>query len=176
VVRMMGGGCAHGEAAPQQGPLGSNETSGSLSNVPASALVAEFDVAGIPVPQGSLRAFARRNGGRPIVTSDNTRTRPWKAAVTAAASEARQWVSMGPVVVEIDFGLPRPKGHYGRRGLLPSAPDYPAGRPDVDKLIRAVLDACTEARLWHDDAQVVAVSAIKAWSETPGAHVRVVAL
>ncbi len=142
-----------------------------------NALLAEFDVAGLPVPQGSMRAFARRNGGRPIVTSDNPRTKPWKAAVTAAAAEARQTVSICAVVVEIDFRLPRPKGHYGRRGnVLPSAPAYPTGRPDVDKLCRAILDALTEARVWHDDAQVVALSAVKTWSDSPGAHVRVVAL
>jgi Holliday junction resolvase RusA-like endonuclease len=141
------------------------------------ATVADFDVAGLPIPQGSMRAFARRGGGRPIVTGDNPRTKPWKAAVTAAAAEARQWICAGPVVVEIDFRLPRPKSHYGRRGtVLPSAPSYPTTKPDVDKLERAILDALTEARVWHDDSQVVALSAIKLWSEEPGAHVRVVAL
>ena len=141
----------------------------SRDETPAGVLTIE--VHGIPVPQGSLRAFANKKTGVPIVTSDNTRTKPWKAAVTAEASEAVARASQAepafgrePVGVSIVFRLPRPKGHHGRHGgLLPSAPKYPAGLPDLDKLARAVLDALTGI-VWRDDAQVVALDVYKRYA------------
>ena len=81
------------------------------------------------------------------------------------------------------FRLPRPKGHYGtgrNAGLLkPSAPWYPAGRPDLDKLLRSTLDALGEAGIWGDDAQVVTIAASKHYTsdyEPPGATIRVATL
>lgn len=122
-------------------------------------------VPGVPAPQGSLRAFTRN--GRAWATSDNPRTRPWKAAVTAEAARAVEAAALAnpafgrePVGVSVTFRLPRPRGHYGKRGLLPSAPRYPAGMPDLDKLARAVLDALTGI-VWRDDAQVVALDVYK---------------
>lgn len=35
-------------------------------------------VAGVPQPQGSTKAFARKDGARPIVTSDNAKNAPWR--------------------------------------------------------------------------------------------------
>ena len=135
----------------------------------ATQVVLTIEVHGVPVPQGSMRAFARN--GHAWATSDNPRTRPWKAAVTAEA--ARVVASMGwptpaygrdPVGVSIVFRLPRPKGHHGTRGqLLPSAPKYPAVLPDIDKLARAILDALTGV-VWRDDAQVVALDVYKRYA------------
>jgi Holliday junction resolvase RusA-like endonuclease len=143
-----------------------------VSSLIEPQLVAEFTVAGIPRPQGSMRAFVR--GGRAIVTSDNTHLRPWKTAVAEAARAGRHVVWLGPVAVGITFRLPRPKGHTGKRGLLPSAPHHPTGRPDLDKLARAVMDALTESGVITDDAQVIRLAARKVYGE-PGASVRVLA-
>jgi crossover junction endodeoxyribonuclease RusA len=47
-------------------------------------------------------------------------------------------------------------------------------RPDLDKLVRAVLDALSEAGVWRDDAQVVSVVARKAYGSAPGLTVEIV--
>lgn len=146
---------------------------------PFGEIVAEFDVMGTPIPQGSMQAFNRRGGGRPIVTADNARTRPWKDSVAWAAASARQRRCDGPVIVRMAFRMARPKGHSGKRGLLPSAPMQPAVKPDIDKLSRAVLDALVEAQVIVDDALVTELRAIKRYAtaiETPGAHVTVWAI
>lgn len=124
-------------------------------------------VPGVPVPQGSLRAFTRN--GKAWASSDNPRTRPWKAAVTSEAAIAVEAAGLAnpayerrPVAVAITFLFPRPKGHYGRRGLLPSAPSQMTTLPDIDKLVRAVLDALTGI-VWRDDAQVVVLDIRKAY-------------
>ena len=139
-----------------------------------NATAAEFDVVGDPVPQGSLRAFSRQ-GGRPWLTSDNKRTRPWKDAVTWAASEALRFTATEPVAVRLSFRVRRPKGHTGKRGLLPSAPTYPGTKPDLDKLVRAVLDSLVEAKVLADDALVASIVASKSYADdvAPGVRVRV---
>lgn len=126
-------------------------------------------VPGVPIPQGSLRAFTRN--GKAWASSDNPRTRPWKAAVTAEAARVVEEQALetpafgrGPVAVDVTFLLPRPKGHYGTRGLLPSAPTVPTVTPDLDKLVRAVLDALTGI-VWRDDAQVASLIAGKRYVE-----------
>jgi Holliday junction resolvase RusA-like endonuclease len=74
----------------------------------------------------------------------------------------------GPVHLRIAFGLPRPKGHFGtgrNAGTVkPSAPPFPAVKPDVDKLSRAVMDALRGV-VYADDAQVVAKVVSKHYDE-----------
>jgi hypothetical protein len=74
------------------------------------------------------------------------------------------------------FRFARPKGHYGSGRnaavLKPGAPRSPAGKPDLDKVLRSTLDALGEAGCYRDDSQVVAVEAQKAYcepGELPGA-------
>ena len=121
-----------------------------------------IEVRGIPVPQGSMRAFVR--GGRAVITHNRpSKLDAWRNAI---ATEARAAMGAepswdGPVSVWIDFFLQRPAGHYGKRGLKPSAPSRPFGNVgDVDKLARAALDAMTGV-VFRDDAQVVSLSSEK---------------
>ena len=65
--------------------------------------------------------------------------------------------------VQLAFILPRPRGHYGVRGLRPSAPRYPGRKPDIDKLTRAVLDALVAGGGIRDDARVVRLHADKTY-------------
>ncbi len=136
--------------------------------------VIEFEVPGEPQPQGSHQAYTRN--GRAWVTSDNPRLRPWRNAVCWHAREAlgERPPLTGPVRVELWFSFARPRGHFGRRGLLPSAPAGHAVRPDCDKLARGAIDALTEAGLWRDDAQVAELVATKAYAERSGLRVRVI--
>lgn len=127
-----------------------------------------FTVHGRPQPAGSKRIVPAggKKGGRPIVVDDAKRSRPWKQDVAAAARDAlgdRELVT-GPVALELTFYVARPKGHYGARGLKPSAPAWPTVRPDVLKLTRAVEDALT-GQVWRDDAQVVDERLLKKYGE-----------
>jgi len=120
----------------------------------------EFRAYGLPRPQGSMRAFLV--GGKARITSATKGLSEWRRIVENAAQEQlSMWTASPgePVGVRLDFYMPRPRGHYGVRGLKKSAPALPAKRPDIDKLIRAVFDAIKP--LIHDDAQVVWVLANK---------------
>jgi len=48
---------------------------------------------------------------------------------------------------------------------------YPIVKPDIDNFLKTVLDSCTRARIWNDDAQVCVLHAEKQYSDHPGWHV-----
>lgn len=132
-----------------------------------------FTVYGVAQPAGSKRAGMSKSG-KMFVRDDAKRSRPWKTQVSQAAGEAVNGAGLldGPLELSVIFTVPRPKGHYGARGLRPSAPAYPAVRPDVTKLLRGVEDALTGI-VWRDDAQVVAQHAYKVYGEPARADIEV---
>lgn len=134
-----------------------------------------LEVLGTPAPKGSARAFYKAGMKRAVVVKDNSeRQRGWEAAVRfeaqrTAPGDAPAFVDK-PLAVRIEFRLARPGGHWGkgkRAGrLVPSAPSAPRGKPDIDKLARATLDALTGA-IFDDDARIVELLVVKLWA-TPG--------
>ena len=133
-------------------------------------------IPGVPAPQGSKTAVLR--GRRPVLIEASRTTAPWRATVTAHVRQAMTGQINGPVRVACVFDFPRPASHFGtgrNAGLVrPSAPSiYKASKPDLDKLLRAVLDGVTDAGAWRDDSQVAHLSAVKRWAdaETPGGGV-----
>lgn len=137
--------------------------------------VIEFIAHGIPAPKGSLKAFVR--GGKAIVTNDNAKTKPWAMTVAYAASEAMRdgpAFIVGPVHVSLAFVLPRPLAHRRRDGSVrPSAGLWSSKKPDLDKLVRCVLDALTAAGVWLDDGQVSRMLVEKLYGDAPCVSVRV---
>ena len=136
-----------------------------------------FTVPGRPIPQGSMKAFVR--GNRAHLTSDNPALKDWRAAVGFYALKAGAELIEGPIRVDVAFTLQRPKGHFrtGRNASLlrDSAPELPTTKPDVDKLLRAVLDALTGI-CFIDDAQVTQVNATKSYAlrgEIPQTYIQV---
>jgi crossover junction endodeoxyribonuclease RusA len=70
----------------------------------------------------------------------------------------------GPVTVQLGFLLRRPKS-------TPKRVVFPAVRPDIDKLARAVLDAITSAGVIVDDSRVVSLSVTKRYDDRPGVRI-----
>lgn len=114
-------------------------------------------------------------GGRTWSFHGSPRLKAWRDAVAEAAQAAFQGPPrLGPVAVGITFLMPRPKADVDRHGQpKPTAPTYPAVRPDIDRLVRSVLDAITGVVI-ADDAQVVHLEAGKVYAPPgmdPGAAV-----
>lgn len=139
--------------------------------------IVEFQVLGTAQPAGSKRAFANRKTGRAMVVDANPRAKPWKAEVSAIAYEAMAGRPLldGPLMLEVMFVVQRPKGHFGKRGLLPSAPWAPAKKPDVLKLTRGLEDALSGV-VYKDDAQIVEENLRKRYGEPERTIVRITAL
>jgi Holliday junction resolvase RusA-like endonuclease len=129
-----------------------------------------FQVTGEPKGQPRPRAFARKMGAVHVARFyDSDVADTWKGAVMLAIIEAakfRKWeMTLDPVLVTINFAMPRPKSHIGANGLKASAPKHHVGKPDVDNLAKLVLDRITKSgRVWRDDSQVVTLIVHKFWA------------
>jgi hypothetical protein len=129
-----------------------------------------FQVAGEPKGQPRPRAFARKMGNVHVARfydSDVADTWKWlvKVAIIEAAIRQKWAFTEAPVAVELRFAMPRPKSHFGAKGLKPSAPQFHVGRPDADNLCKLVLDRLTQSgRVWRDDSQVVSLRCDKFWA------------
>ena len=114
--------------------------------------------------------------GRGILVESSKAVGPWREAVRTETQRALGVPILdGPVWVDISFRLPRPRGHHGKRGLLPSAPKAPAVKPDLDKLARAVLDGIVAGGAIRDDAQVCVLAVEKVYADdaAPGCRIKV---
>ena len=109
------------------------------------------------IPKGQPRARACIRGKHAGVYDPGTAD-AWKGCVRAAAREARgaRPVILGAVRMELLFRLPRPKAHFDKAGDVRKkfrlAPH--AQKPDIENLVKAVMDALTEVGVWRDDALV----------------------
>lgn len=122
-------------------------------------------VRGVPGPQGSksfkgMRASKISGKAVPVLVESSAKVKPWRANVVEAAKEAvrtshvgclaNRWPLFdGPVAVSMIFTLQAPQ-------RMPKGRTCPSVKPDISKLIRSTEDALTDARIWADDALVVA--------------------
>ena len=117
-------------------------------------MIASVFVPGEPRAQGSKRGIVRN--GRAVLVESAKGLGQWRAAIGHAAGQQDCFVDQDPVGIQLTFTLPRPKSARARSLTYAAA----AKKPDLDKLIRAVLDALTGVWL-RDDSQVVLVLASK---------------
>ena len=117
----------------------------------------KFTVHGMPVPQGSMRAFMPKGAKYPVITSANSKLKQWRTKVHNEAIAAMYGNSAAgrnvPIRVEVIFFLTRAKSNKSLDAVK---------FPDLDKLVRAILDAMTGV-LFEDDAQVVEIHAFKTY-------------
>ena len=129
----------------------------------------------IPITEeaGKVRTFVRDSSGEP--------GKHWRSAVAEAGQKAMAGRPPfdGPLYVELTLIRLHGPGHFGQGRnvgrLLPSAPAFPAVKPDVLKLTRSTEDALTGV-VWRDDSRNCALHIEKVFAEEgepPGAHVRV---
>lgn len=128
-----------------------------------------FFVPGIPVAKGSAKAFVIRGTNRAVVTQTNLdKQKPWASLITTTAAQSGAKIISGPVMVSMQFFMPRPKSHFKSNGLLkPNAPKFNTSKPDVDKLVRLVFDALTGV-VWNDDSQANISYAVKYYTSAFG--------
>lgn len=115
-----------------------------------------FFAQGVPVPKGSTKAFHHKDTGRIINVQTNAgKQKTWVNSIRKAALSAGTLAGSEARKVSVRFFLPRPKYHYSSRGAV--KPQYllalPKTKPDVDKLLRCVLDALDG--VYYDGDQVV---------------------
>jgi len=117
----------------------------------------EFNVDGVPVPQGSMKVI---NGH--VLHSQGSALAVWRSTIALSARFAGAKPVDGAIGIEITFRVRRPK--TVKR-------DLPTVAPDLDKYIRGCLDSLTGI-CYIDDSQVVEIKAKKVYSDQPGAQIK----
>ena len=118
----------------------------------------KFRVEGKPIPQGSMKVI---NGH--VLHAQGSALIYWRSAIAMKCREVISSPYQGAVEVIMDFELEKPKSVKRT---------YPAKYPDLDKLIRAVLDGITGVGV-IDDGQVVNIRASKRYGR-PSVTVEIV--
>lgn len=123
-------------------------------------------VEGTPVPQGSFRHIG---GGRIIAA--NPKLNSWRETIAKQANEQTPVrLIEGSCRVELVFTLPRPKS------VPISRRSRPTTKPDLDKLVRATLDAISLPRytqILTDDSIVTDLHAAKRYADHTPPGVRI---
>jgi len=163
-----------GVAVPGDQMAGSAPTT-TRADLPLLTVIAH----GTPRQQGSKKTLLHRTTGLPMSFDDNApdlavwrSTLAWAVGRAMSAAGHRQPLT-GPLRVTAVFTLHRPKS-------APKSRVWPSVKPDVDKYLRACLDAIKDGRGYADDALVVDAHAVKTYPgvhefalSLPGVHLRI---
>lgn len=124
----------------------------------------QFDVEGIPVPQGSFRHI-----GNGRIIAANPKLNAWRETIALKAQEADTRLLDVPVTIDLVFVMPRPKSVTRKHHTV---------KPDTDKLIRACLDSISLERycqILKDDSYVTDLHAAKRYTLDgwTGVHIKI---
>lgn len=118
-----------------------------------------FMALGDPVPQGSKNPYKLKTGQIVLVEAAKGH-KTWRATVKTACELAglgqHQEPLDGYLSLKVTFFI-------GPKPPTTKFPLFPAGKPDLSKLIRSVEDSITNGKGWVDDARVVEILARKVW-------------
>lgn len=126
-----------------------------------------FTIPGNAVAQGRPR-FARR--GRFVHTYDPPKSKAWKEYVRLCAIAAKCKPLDGPLSMQIVFFL-RPPKNLDKK-LARGEGIAHISKPDCSNLVKALEDALTGI-CYHDDSQIVDLSATKCYSAQPQVFVSI---
>lgn len=123
-----------------------------------------FFVSGIPKGQSRPRFFKRGN----FVGAYSPKTDFYILCYNEALKNKPQQPISEPIELKLTFQMPRPKSL--KKGTI-----YHTKRPDLDNLIKAVLDALTQAGMWADDNLIYNMQANKIYSDKTGVMIEITA-
>ena len=126
--------------------------------------------------------------GKPRALKRHRSTRTGRMYDPSAKDKKQIWLQIakfkpkrplaGDIMIQVTFYMPRPKSHY-RTGkfkhiLKDKVPDYHSFTPDLDNLIKMLLD-CIQGndRMIVDDCQVCRIQAEKIYDKEPRTEVHI---
>lgn len=112
--------------------------------------VVEFEVLGLPSPQGS-----KRHVGNGIMVESSKTLATWRDSLTIAARQAaikHRVLFDEPVQVEVTFRCPMPRSR--KKAVRDAGIGPKSTAPDLDKLQRALGDALEAGGLLTNDAVI----------------------
>ena len=130
-------------------------------------------IMGEPVAQGRPR-FARRGNFVHAYDPENSRTWKQTARLISIEQTAGRPLLTEALSLRIDVYRSVPRSWSKKRQAQAlDGSIRPTTRPDADNYIKGVQDALNGV-LWHDDSQIVSVTASKFYSDRPRVEIEVV--
>lgn len=122
-----------------------------------------IEVLGKPVPEGSTKAipYKSKDGGTKVAIMHNKSSElmDWRYRIAKEYTEnGGPYTEEYGVDIHVEFLFVRPKS------VKPQKRPNMTVKPDLDKLLRAVMDALTGVA-YKDDSQVVSVTAVKRYGD-----------
>ena len=131
-----------------------------------------FTIYGVPRPQGSMRAFVNKRTGKAHVTGSKT-NKEWRSTVlkTVKAHLPPGHTPYGELIVmDVRFYFAYPKSMPKWKREITTK----MNGSDLDKLVRSIGDALTDAGVYEDDRQIQRITASKWYTDDePRAEVTV---
>lgn len=138
--------------------------------------VVRFHVLGPPVGKQRARVIRTTSGRARTITP--TKTKEYEHAVHLKAKSALERLDIAeplnaPLRVLLQVGIEVPSTwSSSRRAAALSGEVHPTGKPDIDNVAKAVLDAMNSV-VYVDDAQIVELTSRKAYGPLAGVLVTV---
>ena len=126
-----------------------------------------FVIPGQPIGKGRPKVDTRGKFAR-VYTPEKTANYEGLVAHSAQAAMNGRPLFLGAVSVQLDIRLRIPASwSLKRQGMASRGEVAPTKKPDIDNVEKAIFDGMNGV-VWKDDVQVVEVSKLKRYAETPG--------
>jgi Holliday junction resolvase RusA-like endonuclease len=138
-------------------------------------MVIKFFVDGIPVPKARPR-FTSRSGF--VRSYTPKKTKDYEQSIIDAFYDVHQGQKplMGSLRIIIDAYMSIPKGtSKKKREMIDNCEIRPIKRPDLDNIIKSVMDALNGVA-YIDDGQIVSIAACKYYSDEPHTSITIIGL
>lgn len=119
-----------------------------------------YVIPGNPVP------LARARLGRANKVYDPQKNQKLMTCISIDSQHNGAELFTGPLHINITFFMPIPKSTSYKQALKLQGTSHQI-KPDIDNLIKMVLDVCSNRLLYHDDCIISRITANKIYDITP---------
>lgn len=134
-------------------------------------MILEYVVTGTPKPQSRPKFFRNRAG---YMGTYSPKTDWFNIVYTETLKQKEKLRSnqqlKGALAVDLYFYLPIPKSVSKKKR---EKMFYVTKKPDIDNLVKAVLDAINYTNLWEDDSRIARLRTAKIYSVNPSCRIRI---
>ena len=134
-------------------------------------MIIEFSIPGTPVPKGRPRHTMRGITYTPSKTRESE-----EDFISLAKDHAPPGIPPDhPVRLRVEFYFPIPKSKpKWKKHIMEGDVWQHTSRPDIDNLLKMVMDAMTKLGFWKDDSFVYSITTEKYYSSRPRTDVEVI--